>query len=202
MKVLIFIITISTLIFSVACSTTSHVRLTENNREQIKQKLTDYGQDEDLGAEITLSKTNGSEINGELLSVRDSSITICAEYSVAEEELANLTYLITIVRTDEMQELTIEGSSYVWVGVGAGLLVGAGIGYIVANTASNDVTYGALIGGGLIIIAASVAGGLIGKSLSDEEFVLQEIPPGFDFSLLKSFARYPEEEPEYLRSIK
>ena len=45
-------------------------------------------------------------------------------------------------------------------------------------------------------------GGIIGYELSTEEYVLQEIPPGYDMTFLKPLARYPYKEPEYLRAIK
>ena len=183
------------------CSTTTYLSLTENDKEQIEQKLNDYEHDEDAGAEITVLKKNDTKINGELLSVRDSTITICQQYSATEEELANLTYPITTVQTDEIKEVTIEGSSYVITGIGAGLLVGSVIGYIVATTTSNDVTFGALIGSGLIIIAASVAGGIIGNANSTDDIILSDIPPSFELSSLKPLSRYPDEEPEYLRAI-
>jgi hypothetical protein len=51
-------------------------------------------------------------------------------------------------------------------------------------------------------IVGAIAGPIVGHALSTEEFVLQEIPPGYNFSLLKPLSRYPDEEPEYLRAIK
>ena len=51
-------------------------------------------------------------------------------------------------------------------------------------------------------IVGAIAGPIVGYALSSEEYVLQEIPLGYDFSLLKPLARYPAEEPEYLREIK
>ena len=201
MKTLICITAISTFLFSAGCSTSTYLSLTGNNEEQIEDKLKYDEQDKNVGAELTLSLMNGTEMNGELLSIRDSTFTLSTKHSATEYDLANRVYPITTVQNDEIQKITIEGSSYVGAGIGIGLLVGAGIGFIVATTASNDVTYGALIGGGLIIIAASVAGGIIGNTLSNEEFILQEIPPSYDFSLLNPLARYPDEEPEYLRAM-
>lgn len=200
MKTLIFVAIVFAGLIAAGCTTT-YLSLQENSTAQIEKKIIDYQQDENVGAEVTLSLKNGTEINGELLSVRDSAVTICTEHSATEEELTSLKYPINTVRDDEIQEITIEGSNYVWTGLGAGMLVGIG-GYLLITTASVDVTVGALIGGGLIIIAASIVGPIVGYSLSTEEFVLQEIPPGYDLSILKPLARYPDEEPEYLRAIK
>ena len=198
MKTLIFIAIVFAGLLVAGCSTTTYLSLTENNKEQIEQKLSYDERDKDVGAEVTLLLKDRTEINGELLSVRDSAITICKEYSVTEEELANLKYPINTVRDDEIQEITVEGSNYVWAGFGIGLAAGVGMGLIVVAITS---TYGGLFGGGLIVIAASIVGPIVGYSLSTEEFVLQEIPPGYDLSILKPLARYPDQEPEYLKAI-
>jgi len=47
----------------------------------------------------------------------------------------------------------------------------------------------------------AIAGSIIGYSLSTEEYILQEIPPDYNWSILKPLARYQDEEPEYLRAI-
>ena len=206
MKNIIFIAAISTFLFSAGCTTT-YLSLTENNKEQIEQKLSYDEREKDVGAEITISIKNGEEINGELLSVRDSTITLCTEYSATEEELAKFKYSIITVRNDEIQELTIEGSSYVWTGLFIGIGVGTGIGAIIGDNISRYSRYGyyglMTAGLGMIgFITGAIAGSTIGNSLSTEEFILQEIPPDYDFSLLKPLVRYPDEEPEYLRVIK
>ena len=207
MKNIIFIAAISTFLFSAGCGPTTYLSLTENNKEKIEQKLSYDEREKDVGAEITLSIKNGEEINGELLSVRDSTITLCTKHSATEEELAKLKYSITTVRNDEIQELTIEGSSYVWnglfIGIGAGTGIGVIIGLIIEADSRGDFKGYKTIGLGMIgFITGAIAGPLVGYSLSTEEFILQEIPPDYDFSLLKPLARYPDEEPEYLRAIK
>ena len=215
---LIFIATISTLIFSVACSTTSHVSLKENKKEQIKQKLNDYEQDDNVGAEVTLLFENRIEIKGELLSVRDITMVICTEHSATENELANRTYPINNVRNAEIQEIIIAGDSYVWTGIGYGALGGAVLlGIIVYATTPEDnnskggylkdegiFSKGGQTATGIILgaLVGAIAGGVIGYTVFNDDVVLQEFPTGYDFSLLKPLARYPQEEPEYLRSIK
>ena len=208
MKNIIFIASISTFLFSAGCTTT-YLSLTENNKEQIEQKLSYDEREKDVGAEITISIKNGEEINGELLSVRDSTITLCTEYSATEEELAKFKYSIITVRNDEIQELTIEGSSYVWTGLFIGIGVGTGIGVIIGRIiergdSSSDEYEGLITAGlGMIgFITGAIAGPTVGYSHSTEEFILQEIPPGYDMTFLKPLARYPDEEPKYLRAIK
>ena len=111
MKILIIIVVIFGLL-AAGCSTTTYLNLTENNKEQVEQKLNDYEQNEDVGAEITISLNYLTKINGELLSVRESSLIICTEYSATEEVLASLKYPITTVPNDKIKELTIEGNKW------------------------------------------------------------------------------------------
>ena len=105
-----------------------------------------------MGAEITLSLKNGKELNGELLSVRDSTITICTEYSTTEKELANLNHPTITIQNNEIKELNIKGSSYIWAGIGYGALGGALIGAIVGYAiAVEEKSFGVeILGGGVI----------------------------------------------------
>ncbi len=141
------------------------------------------------------------------MSVRDSTITLSKEHSATEEELASLKYPINTVRNDEIKELTLEGSNYVLAGLGYGIAGGAALGALVTaaifkGSAGVNEEEGPIIGGIFGALVGAIAGPIIGYALSTEEFVLQEIPPGYDFSLLKPLARYPAEEPEYLKAIK
>jgi hypothetical protein len=204
MKNLILIAIVFAGLLATGCTTT-YLSLTENNKEQIEQKLNDYEQDENEGAELTISLMNGTEINGELLSVRDSTITLSTKHSATEDELANLTYPVTTVRNDEIKELTVEGSNYVWVGLGIGMAAGTGIGYLV-GLASEPNRHAYIspeaAGGAIGFIVGALAGPIVGHALSTDDVMLQEIPPGYDMSFLKPLARYPDEEPEYLRATK
>jgi hypothetical protein len=194
------------IIFSLLAAgcTTTYLNLKENSPEQIEEKIIEYQANEDVGAEVILSIKNGEEISGELLSVRESSLTICTKYSATEDEIANLTYPIITVRNNEIQEMNLEGSNYVLAGFGIGIAAGTGIGYLVglASEQSNSayVTPEA-VGGVLGFIVGAIAGSIIGYSLSTEEYILQEVPPDYNWSILKPLARYPDEEPEYLKTI-
>ena len=134
MKTPIIIAAIFISFIAAGCSTTTYLSLTEVNQYQIEYKIVDYEQDENEGVEVTFTIQNGKEINGELLSVRDSSVTICIESSATEEELASLKYPINTVRYNEIKELTIEGSSYVWTGIIIGYVVGGIIGYYIGQS--------------------------------------------------------------------
>jgi len=204
MKTLIFVAIVFAGLIAAGCTTT-YLSLQENSTAQIEKKIIDYQQDENVGAEVTLLLKDSTEIYGELLSVRDSSVIICTEHSATEKELASLKYPINTVRNDEIKELTLEGTNYVLSGLGIGIAAGTGIGVLAGlavEPSGQSYISPELALGVLGFIVGAIVGPIVGYSLSTEEFVLQEIPPGYDFSLLKPLARYPGEEPEYLRAIK
>jgi len=206
MKTLIFIAIVFAGLIAAGCRPTLNV--TETNKEQIEEKLINYEQDEGVGAEIEVLLKDGAEINGELLSARDSIFIICTEYSATEKELASLQYPIITVRNDEILELKIEGNSYpFWIGSGIGVAAGTGAFFLVIGdpkelhwvTREEDfekLVGGCLLGGGLISL-----GMLIGGLLSTDDVILTDIPPGYKLIPLKSIARYPDKEPEYLKAI-
>ena len=124
------------LIFIVSCRPTLNV--TETNTEQIEEKLIDYQKEDSIGAEVTLLLINEEEISGELLSVRDSSIALCATYSATEEELASLKHPISIIETDGIREFEIAGNTFpLWIGAGVGFVAG---GFVVGGTISEATT--------------------------------------------------------------
>ena len=205
MKTSLIIIVILSLIIT-SCSTTTYFILEETYPEYIEKQLEKVEKDTGVGVEVSLLLNNGSKYNGELLSVRDSTITLCTEYSAAEEELANLTYPVLLFSNDEIKELTIEGSNWVLEGMAAGAAVGAGIGALVVQpdeyaTSREEglATLAGLVIGGCVGIATGLA---IGYAISTDDYVLQEVPPNYNWSILKPLARYPDEEPEYIRVIK
>jgi hypothetical protein len=188
-----------------------YVSLTETNKEQIEDKIIDFQKEEAQGAEVTLLLKDGEEINGELLSVRDSTITMCTKYSATEKELASLQYPIHTVRTDKIWEITLEGSNYIWTGLGIGAVPGIGLGILVGVNYESKSSSGKLEGlsegiagcflGIMVFTAVAALGGVIGLIASTDDVILYEIPPGYKLLPLKSLARYPDEEPEYLRAI-
>jgi len=206
MKTTILIIVILSLIV-VGCSTTTHFNLTATYPEYIEKELNKVERDSVVGVEVSLLLNNGSKQNGELLSVRDSTISLCTEYSATEEELAKLTYPILLFPNNEIQQLTIEGSNWVWVGIAAGAVVGTlaalGIGLAIHHGEGTSQEKGEE-GQTAVALAISLgiaAGWGIGYALSTEEYVLQDVPADYNWSILKPLSRYPNEEPEYLRVI-
>lgn len=192
------------------CSGTTYLDLSEYNNEQVVETISSYPVDENAGAELTITLKDSTEIKGELLSVRDNTITICEYYSSSDEELIKITYPIFSVRNDEIKELTIEGSNNLWSGLGIGALAGPAFGatlatliVVTAPVQEGDqpiLAYMILVPAGFI--AGTLFGAGVGAATSVEEIILNNIPPGYDLSILKPLARYPDKEPEFLKAIK
>jgi len=183
------------------CSTTTQLSLNDENRDYIIKQLNTSEKNENEGAVVSILLKNNSVFNGELLTVQDSTMTICPVYSATEEELSQNISPIIPIDNNEISELTIEGSSYVWIGIGAGALAGAVIGALIGST--SDEMYAGLAGmmvGGFLI--GPIIGGIAGRSFSTETYELQDIPTNFDWSILRPLSRYPDKVPEYLEAIK
>jgi len=193
------------------CSGTTYLNLSEYSNEQAEEIINNYPTDEDIGAELTLTLKDSTEITGELLSVRDNSIIICEYYSAYDDELAELKYPILAVRNEEIQILTLEGSNNLSSGLGIGALVGTATGLLlaailVASQPENEdpdpesTTY--IIMGSAGFLIGAMIGTSVGAGTSADEIMLNDILLGYDFLILKPLARYPDDEPEYLRAIK
>lgn len=183
------------------CSTTTYFSLQDENKDYIKEQLNTVEKNENVGAEVTILLKNETVFNGELLSIRNNTIILCLEYSAMEGELSQNIYPIIPIDKNEILELTVEGDSYVWIGIGAGALVGAVAGALIGSTSDEMLAglAGMVVGGFLV---GPLAGGITGQSFSTETYVLQDVPTDFDWSILKPLSRYPDEEPEYLKAIK
>jgi hypothetical protein len=204
MKPLIFITIVFTVLIAIGCNPTTYLSFTKNNKEQIEQKLYNYSPGKKVGAEVTFSLKNLTEINGELLSVRDSTITIGTKHSATELELINLVYPIITIRNSEIKELTIKGNNCVWIGLAIGAATFTGIGIWIGHEYEKGLdAEGGMVGFGIIgFVAGAIVGSIVGYFLSADDVILHEIPAGYDWYLIKPLARYPDEEPEYLRAIK
>lgn len=220
-KTSIFIVTVFIGLLAAGCSGTTNVSLGTDKSERYEGiNYGDY-RDDNEGAEVTLSLKDRTEIYGELLSVRDSTLIICTEYSATKDELAKGVYPIISIKGQEIQKITVEGESEFWKGAGYGALIGAvvGAGW---GFASGDDKGGymnltaegkALVGAILLSSLGAITGGIVGAVNSTDEVIIH-LPAEYDFSSLDTFlgsslnsllnqlSRYPGEEPEYLRAIK
>lgn len=197
MKMYIIIIVFG--IICAGCSTTTFLNLSEDEKGKVRRELNKYEKNKKLGAEITLSLQDGSEINGELLSVRDTALILCTEYAASAEKIMNSAYPVLLVNNNVVQEITLEGSAYIWPGIAAGAIVGTATGALIGS--SSDELFAGVQGMMQGFFIGLSIGWIIGYDLSAKEYVLQEIPPGYNFYFLKNLGRYKEKEPEYLKAI-
>ncbi len=161
--------------------------------------------------EVVLLLNDGQEIAGELLSVRDSSIIISTIENAEGYGSAGDTAGIVVVSNQRVQKVIIKGESKVLKGMGLGLLIGGAIGAMI-----NCVTYkkprdssfhfgpeaapgavGVFLGG----LGGLAVGAIVGSAASTSDEVIEPLP-NHDLSSLKPFARFPGNEPEWLRLIK
>ena len=190
------LIIISLSLIAIGCSTTTYLNLKATYPKYVEKEINKVEREKGEGVEVEILLINGNEVNGELLSVRDSTMILSAKNTHIEEELANLTYPVSLISNKEIQQLTIEGSSWVWPGIAAGAVVGALARWKMEDSGGSDVLK-TIVPWGIF-----AAGWGIGYALSKEEYLIQEIPPDYDWSFLKPLTRYPDKEPEYLREIK
>ncbi|MCH7962869.1 MAG: hypothetical protein IH852_02925 [Bacteroidetes bacterium] len=220
-KTAIFIVTVFIGLLATGCSGTTNLSLGSDKSEQ--DEGINYGdyRDDNEGAEVTLSLKDRAEIYGELLSVRDSTLIICTEYSAIEEELAKGVYPIFSIKGQEIQKITVEGKSEFWESAGYGALIGAAVGVSVGFASGDDesgylkLTAGtkALLWSMCLSPIGAITGGIVGAGNSTADVIIH-VPPEYDFSsldtslgsslnsLLNQLSRYTEKEPEYLRAIK
>ena len=154
------------------------------------------------GTDVAVLLTSGQGIEGELVSVRVSSVLI-----------ATRTGDIVPIRDTVVSHVIVKGSSHVARGLGlgflegtfGGMLFGGVIGDATARGGHADETVGALGGAmlGAIVgaVAGTLSGGLKGAAESKREISVDLSIPA-ERSALKQLARYPDKEPEFLEVIK
>jgi len=165
------------------------------------------------GARVILLLNSGQQIHGELLSVRDSALVISTIEDIHEKELASQTASIHVIKNQEILHVTIKGKSKVLKGMVQGFLIGAGAGALLGLATYQpcppksficlDFGPGVAAAGGAILLggAGFLIGTIAGIASSRGDKVIEPLP-GRDLSLLKPYARFPLEEPEFLGKIK
>jgi len=168
--------------------------------------------EEEEGAEVVLLRRNGQEMQGELLSVRDSSLVISTLEDFNPKDLTARTKGIVAIRNTEIVRVIIKGRSNVVKGMLIGTVAGAGFGALIGYASGDDspsgwgsfaltaeekaLVLGALFGG--IGFLYGTVGRIMGPS-PDQEIVAYKI---LGYSDLNKFARYRVYEPEFLRELK
>jgi hypothetical protein len=163
------------------------------------------------GVDVVLLLRNGREVEGKLVSVRDSSVLIDVEDEDVPPGLSTQIRGILAIKDTMISRFALEGSSHVLLGMGLGFLggslVGAAGGEAVASSEKDEfsrelaATLGAGIYASIGMVAGTLVGGLIGAAASQPDIEVSPSAPA-ERSALKKLARYPDQEPEFLQEVK
>jgi small nuclear ribonucleoprotein (snRNP)-like protein len=154
------------------------------------------------GTDVAVVLTSGEKIEGELVSVRDSSVLIATRSGG-----------IVPIKDTVVSLVIVKGNSHVLTGMGVGFLVAGTIGAVLGGSGKSNKRYdfaiffssdkeeaefdGFLLGG----LIGTVFGGLLGAGASQSDIEVS-LPVQAERSALKKLARYPDKEPEFLEVIK
>ena len=162
------------------------------------------------GKEAILLRRGGMSVIGELLALRDSALVINVQRDASESDLQSQHGLIKVIRYSLISKITIEGHSNTLIGAAGGLAIGVlsgvAIGIGSTNPQNNIQTFGLTgisdaVGGAAIGGLVGLAGGLIIGSAASSRGVELDFSKKWDPTVLKPYARFPDQEPEYLRAI-
>ncbi len=160
-----------------------------------------------------VTKTRGG-FSAEILFVREDALVMASPSGRSESDLMEHQDRIFIIKDEDVQSVKTPGSSHVAVGVLGGGCIGCFTGCALgspkevrsgpndplacnsANEKINDQAKYALLGGA----AGMLAGAIIGGAASTEDS-LWITPDRRHFTSLNALARYPYEEPEFLKGI-
>ncbi len=155
------------------------------------------------GAKAYIEMNDGSDYTGELLTVRDSIMIVCEEYEADEQELADSVYAFFVLNNRDIKLIELYVGNYLGTGISVGYLTGTAAGTAVGY---NSRPYGAWSAfGGAVVggFVGAIIGGIIGAFIPDYDFVYEDAnPEEYDFKKLNIYARYVNNEPEFLKKIK
>jgi len=148
------------------------------------------------GAQVYIAMNSGEEFSGELLTVSDSTMTLCEMYNASEQELADSIYAIHTLNNQGINLIEIRVESKAIYGI---LLGGVTSAYIGLKAGNADPTGSCIIGG----LIGAFTGGIIAFITTNKETVYEQAnPEEYDFTQLNIYARYVNNEPDYLKKIK
>jgi len=159
------------------------------------------------GREVDIILKSGTAQRAELISVRSNGVLIAKDAGLSEERLKEDLTRVEMLPAQDIQSITIEGHSYVLVGLGWGFFAGVVVGGLIGGSgeAENEmdeafkgleVISGAAVGG----LCGLVLGTVAGAATSQSDQVIEPTSPALLLSLQR-FSRYPDGEPEYLNAI-
>ena len=159
------------------------------------------------GAEVNIEMSDGTDYTGELLVVRDSKMIICEEYYANEQELADSVYAIYVLNNRDIKLIELYVGNYLGEGMAVGCLVGGTFGLAAYSVpVSGPYDLGGLHNMGVAMVGGFVGtmiGGTIGFIFTDYEDVYEQAnAEEYDFKKLNIYARYVNNEPEFLKNIK
>jgi hypothetical protein len=171
----------------------------------IQKKFPKETRNED-GAEVIAELTDGTEVAGNLLSARENSLLING-YKWWMKDTVSYNDYISNIKYKNIQSLTVEGNSKILTGMGIGLLVGIGLG-VAINSSISQAEKSKFLGGlgrGITAMGVGIAsfliGTLIGITTSTSDEVIEQFSEA-DIIGLRSYSKYPVEEPDYLKNFK
>jgi hypothetical protein len=165
------------------------------------------------GTDVKVMLRHGGMIQGELLCVQDSSLLVAAEIDLVKENPSDPTAGVRRIPTSQVAVVTIEGNSYVPLGIALGLLAGALAGGVIGASQTKEpknlveaiiepmeggtnALAGTLIGG----LGGMLLGGIIGGTASHKEQSITHNSPG-GMASLSQYAKYPDGEPKFLKAV-
>jgi hypothetical protein len=170
---------------------------------------------------VKIRLNSDQEIEGELMSVRDSSVLIATQDEDIPSALSTDVKGIVAIEDTMISRVTIEGNSNVLLGMGLGFLGGTVAGGVigassytppppptdfggaVAQLGEAMIGPGAAALGGMIVgaVGGMLVGAAVGAATSKRDVEVNLHVPA-EWVALKGLARYPDKEPKALEQIK
>ena len=159
------------------------------------------------GDRVLLFLRDGTMTSGELLAVRDSSVVISAHrIGLPDKTLENRPELLADIQWGQMQRAEVQEGSHGGIGALAGLGAGLVIGFVISPQATGNDPVGKSLSSfttiaimsGTGLLGAALGAGIGGAFPRTELEITVEQPE--DLAQLLPYARYPAEEPQFLRS--
>ncbi len=166
-----------------------------------------------FGARVIIETINGDHYFGELIAVKDTLIIICETYGISETNLSKGVYPLKGMQSNQITLLVIKGEKHILTGIAIGGGIGAALGAAAGASMSGaeweilfpqseeeDIASGACCLG----VTGGLIGGLFGLVNSTKDKIIYNNVESsqIDYIFLKQFARYPEQEPEYIRVLR
>jgi len=160
------------------------------------------------GSKAYIEMNDGTDYTGELLVVRDSIMIVCEEYDADEHELADSVYALFVLNNRDIKLIELYVGNYLGEGMAVGSLAVGGVGvaaYSVSGT-GGPYDFSFLHNMGVAMVSGfvgAIIGGTIGFFFTDYEDVYEQAnPEEYDFKKLNIYARYVNNEPDFLKKIK